>query len=74
MAAIHDRMPILLPPSTWDTWLARDVDDLDRLGALLVPAPPELIDLHPVSTDVNNVRNGGAQLTDPVETEGDEPT
>lgn len=74
MAAIHDRMPIVLPPAAWDTWLDRDVTDLDRLGELLVPAPSELITLHPVSTEVNNVRNGGPHLTDPVELDGDEPT
>lgn len=72
MAAIHDRMPIVLPPSTWDTWLDRDVDDLDRLGGFLVPAPAELITLRPVSTEVNNVRNRGPHLTDPVELDGDE--
>ena len=74
MAAIHDRMPIVLPPAAWDTWLDRDVTDLDRLGELLVPAPSELITLRPVSTEVNNVRNGGPHLTDPVELDGDEPT
>ena len=74
MAAIHDRMPIVLPPAAWDTWLDRDVSDLDLLGGLLVPAPSELITLHPVSTEVNNVRNGGAHLSDPVELDGDEPT
>ena len=74
MAAIHDRMPIVLPPAAWDTWLDRDVSDLDLLGGLLVPAPSELITLHPVSTEVNNVRNGGAHLIDPVELDGDEPT
>jgi len=63
MAKIHDRMPVILPPSAWDTWLDRDVDDLELLGKLLVPAPPEIISMHPVSTDVNNVRNDGPELT-----------
>ncbi len=67
MARIHDRMPVILPPSAWDTWLDREVDDLDLLGKLLVPAPPEIIAMHPVSTEVNNVRNKGEQLTDPVD-------
>jgi putative SOS response-associated peptidase YedK len=62
MAAIHDRMPVILPASAWDTWLDRDVDDLELLGKLLVPAPPELIAMHTVSTDVNNVRNNDEQL------------
>lgn len=64
MAAIHDRMPAILPPSAWDTWLDREVDDLDLLGRLLVPSAPELIELRPVSTEVNNVRNKGEHLID----------
>jgi len=64
IAEIHDRMPVILPPSAWDTWLDRDIDDLELLGKLLVPAPPELITMHPVTTEVNNVRNDGEQLTE----------
>ena len=48
---IHDRMPVILPPSAWDAWLDPDIDDLDVLGKLLVPAPASLLTLHPVSTD-----------------------
>ena len=64
MAAIHDRMPVILPREAWDTWLDRDNEDLELLGKLLVPAPPHLITMHPVSTEVNNVRNDGPQLVD----------
>jgi putative SOS response-associated peptidase YedK len=32
-----------------------------------VPAPDELLTMHPVSTSVNNVRNKGAELLDEVE-------
>jgi putative SOS response-associated peptidase YedK len=32
-----------------------------------VPAPPEVTVLRPVSTEVNNVRNDGPQLTDEVD-------
>ena len=39
MAPIHDRMPIMLPPAGWETWLDPEVDDVDLLGKLLVPAP-----------------------------------
>jgi putative SOS response-associated peptidase YedK len=64
MARIHDRMPVILPQSAWDTWLDREVDDLELLGRLLVPAPPEVIVMHTVSTDVNNVRNKGVALAE----------
>jgi len=67
VAEVHDRMPVILPPSAWPTWLAPEVDDLDLLGALLVPAPASIIELYPVSTEVNNVRNQGPQLMERAE-------
>lgn len=66
MAPIHDRMPVILDPDAWSEWLDPDQHDLDRLGTLLVPAPAEDIVLHEVSTDVNDVRNRGEHLTDPI--------
>lgn len=67
MEPIHDRMPVILPPTAWDHWLNPTDADLDRLGKLLVPAPTHLLVMHPVSTDVGNVRNRGSHLVDPVE-------
>ena len=71
MAEIHDRMPIMLPPESWSRWLDPEVDDPGLLGRFLVPAPPQLITFHPVSSEVNNARNHGEHLIDPVEL--DEP-
>ena len=59
---IHDRMPVVLPESAWATWLDRDNDDLGVLGGLLVPASDDLLEVRPVSTEVNNVRNNGPHL------------
>lgn len=67
IAEIHDRMPVILPPSAWDRWLDPELDDLDLLGELLVPAPSSLLTLHPVGFDVNNVRNNDAHLVDAVD-------
>jgi putative SOS response-associated peptidase YedK len=67
MSEIHDRMPVILPPHAWATWLDPEVDDPDLLGTFLVPAPSELITFHPVSTEVNNARNHGAHLVDPID-------
>lgn len=66
MARIHDRMPVLLPPASWDHWLDREVTDPDRLVPLLRPAPDGLLEVRAVSTEVNNVRNEGPQLVDPA--------
>lgn len=67
VADIHDRMPVLLPPSAWSTWLDRDNHDLDTLGQLLVPAPSELLVAHPVTTRVNSVRNDDSGLVEPFD-------
>ncbi|MEQ8842581.1 MAG: SOS response-associated peptidase [Acidimicrobiales bacterium] len=67
VAAVHDRMPVMLPPERWDAWLDRDNRDIESLQQFLVPAPAQLIRLHPVSTAVNNVRNNGPDLIDEAE-------
>jgi len=73
VAPVHDRMPVILPATTWDQWLSPEVDDVDLLGSFLVPAPSSLIDLYPVSTEVNSVRNKGASLMERVDPEAASP-
>lgn len=62
IAPIHDRMPVLLPPAAWASWLDPDNDDTDTLSQLLVPAPSDLLVAWPVSGRVNSVRNNGPEL------------
>lgn len=66
MAPIHDRMPVILPPSAWADWLAPENDDIAALGKFLVPAPASLITAHPVTTRVNNVRSKDSGLIEPM--------
>ena len=69
MAPVHDRMPVLLPPTAWPQWLDPDEHDLEALSALLVPAPDDLLVMHPVSTAVNSVRNKGPELIEMIDLE-----
>ncbi|MBW9206630.1 SOS response-associated peptidase [Mumia sp. zg.B17] len=69
---IHDRAPMLVPRDRWATWLDPDTDDKDELARLLVPAAPGALQAYPVSREVNNVRNNGPQLVEPIALE-DEP-
>ena len=64
MATIHDRMPVILPPTSWDEWLDPAQRDLEAVGRLLVAAPGSLTVMHPVSSAVNDVRNDGPQLAE----------
>ena len=66
---IHDRMPLFVEPERYDAWLGSQQADPDSLRDLLVPAAPGRLEAYPVSTQVNNVRNNGADLLEPLEAE-----
>jgi putative SOS response-associated peptidase YedK len=65
---IHDRMPMLVERDRWAEWLDPEHEP-DTLRDLLVPAAPGLLEAYPVSTTVNNVRNNGPQLLEPLPAE-----
>jgi len=65
LAAIHDRMPVVLAEEDWGRWLDPDTP-LPEVEALLVPAPSDLFDAHPVSSLVNKVANEGPELLTPL--------
>jgi putative SOS response-associated peptidase YedK len=69
LADIHHRMPLLLTPEQWEPWLDPDSEDV---SALLVPPSlddVDVLEMRPVSTRVNSVRNNGPELLDRVEPE-----
>jgi putative SOS response-associated peptidase YedK len=66
---IHDRMPLLVEPERYAAWLDPAQDDPDTLRSLLVPAAPGRLEAYPVSTSVNNVRNNGPELLEPLPVE-----
>jgi putative SOS response-associated peptidase YedK len=70
---IHDRMPMLVEPDDYETWLDPRISDPDDLSRLLVPAAPGRLEAYPVSLEVNNVKNNGAQLPEPLVAEPDGP-
>ena len=63
---IHDRMPVVLDESLWDTWLDPETDDVGALESMLVPAPDDWFEVYPVSTRVNTPDNNDADLVKPV--------
>ncbi len=62
MDAVHDRMPVVLEPDTWEMWLEPEADDRDELESLLRPGPTGTLVHHEVGTAVGNVRNNGPEL------------
>ena len=63
VAPVHERMPLILAPRSWATWLGGPVA---AAQALLVPAPAEALRCWPVSHRVNRVAEDGADLMAPV--------
>jgi putative SOS response-associated peptidase YedK len=66
MNGIHDRMPVILSPDTFDLWLDPDNEEIPELTSLLRSAPDGTLTHHPVSRRVGNVRNNDADLVAPV--------
>lgn len=56
LSALHDRMPVILRPDDYGTWLDPDVRDRERLTGLLQPYDGRL-QFFPVSRRVNDPRN-----------------
>jgi putative SOS response-associated peptidase YedK len=65
VAPVHDRMPVILPRSSEDAWLDRDVDVEEAL-ALLQPYPAEHMHAADASMLVNSVKNDDPRLLDPL--------
>jgi putative SOS response-associated peptidase YedK len=61
LAALHERMPVILAPGSYDAWLAGAAGT-----ELLRPCPDEAIEFFPVSRRVNNVRNDDAECMAPL--------
>jgi putative SOS response-associated peptidase YedK len=60
---IHHRMPVIVAPDDYETWLTGNPDDA---GKLLRPFPPDDMAFYRVTTRVNNVRNDDAECVIPL--------
>jgi len=61
---IHDRMPVIIPPESYDRWLSTlDPDPRD----LLVPYPAGPMTMWPISTRVNKPENDEASILERVD-------
>ena len=58
---IHDRMPVILHPESYHSWLNPQTDPAS-LRELLAPFPASAMSSHPVSSAVNSVENDGPEL------------
>jgi putative SOS response-associated peptidase YedK len=69
LADLHDRMPVILPDDAWAPWLAADGTDVAGLLGLFEPTDDIELVIHPVGRGVNDVRQDGPELIEPIRLE-----
>ena len=63
---IHDRMPVILSPTDYDSWLDPNIQEPTVLQTLLRPYPADEMTAYPVSTLVNSPANDNPGCTEPL--------
>ena len=66
VAAVHDRMPVILPPDHLEAWLDAGAE-LAELEPMLAPTAETTLRMWPVGIAVNRVAADGPGLLEPVE-------
>jgi putative SOS response-associated peptidase YedK len=64
---VHDRMPVILDPDSYDLWLDPGMKNVAAASGLLKPYDARLMRRYPVSTRINHVANDGEECSRPVE-------
>jgi putative SOS response-associated peptidase YedK len=73
LSAIHDRMPVIVPPEAFDLWLDGANVDATTASALIAPAREGVVEVYEVSTAVNRVANDDVRLTEPTVADASPP-
>jgi len=66
-ATVHDRMPVILDPDTYDLWLDPGQSNVHVVSELLKPYDAHLMRCYPVSTRINHVANDDEECSRPAE-------
>jgi putative SOS response-associated peptidase YedK len=66
LSAIHDRMPVFVPPQAFDLWLDCANVEADVATALIRPADDALLEAYEISPAVNRVANDSEALLLPA--------
>ena len=63
---LHDRVPVVLTPETYDAWLDCRGVDAQSATALIAPPPDDFFDAYEISTAVNRTDNNSPDLLIPA--------
>jgi putative SOS response-associated peptidase YedK len=66
VAAIHNRMPVVVPRETWGAWLDPEQKDGTAAAALAQAAAVTMFEADAISTYVNSPRNQGEKCIEPL--------
>jgi putative SOS response-associated peptidase YedK len=66
-SAVHDRMPVILDPDSFDLWLDPGMKNVSVVSELLKPYDARVMRCYPVSARINHVTNDDAECSAPVE-------
>jgi putative SOS response-associated peptidase YedK len=66
-AAVHDRMPVILEPESYEIWLDPGMRDVGTVAAMLKPCDASLTRCFRVSSRINSVVNDDAACSARVE-------
>ena len=66
-SGVHDRMPVILHPDSYDFWLDPGMTDVQVVSELLKPYDARLMRCYPVGTRINHVANDDEDCSRPVE-------
>jgi putative SOS response-associated peptidase YedK len=66
-SAVHDRMPVILDPDSYDIWLDPGMRDVTTASELLKPCDAQFMRCYPISTRINHVANDDEECSAPVE-------
>lgn len=66
MSGLHDRMPVVIAPEHFDAWLDCRSGSAENILSLLHAPPEDLLQIVEVSRKLNNPRNEGPEVQEPV--------
>ncbi len=65
-SAVHDRMPVILDPDSYDLWLDPGMQDASAASELLKPFGAQFMRCYPISTRINHVANDDEDCSVPA--------
>jgi putative SOS response-associated peptidase YedK len=66
VSALHDRMPVIVPPEKYALWLNPEIEDFGAVREILKPYDASAMRQYPVDQRINNVANDDEASAAPI--------